>query len=513
MTSLVCAEAGMGGGIDRTGGMGKVSTAEKTMVRTLMIRRPRPARSNDRFVPMQLTSVAAILLSAALLMAAAPARASYKPHRKHAVSHRHRQVRTGTVAYHALLLEDADTGRIIYDYNGGIEWPPASMAKMMLLMVAEDQIKAGRFHLNSPATITANAAFTGGSHLGLHPGDVIPLGELMKAALIRSANDAAVAVAEEVCGSTSRCVQMMNARAQSLGMAHTVYGTVEGLPPTPLHDADITDAYDLATLARALIHQTDLLQWSSMETAPFDDGAATLHNTNHLIGHFEGADGIKTGFTLKAGFNLTATAQRGNMRLIAVVLGAPSNGQRFVQAAKLLDWGFDNFEKIEIVQQGQLLPMHVRVGANEVMQPVAQRTVWAVVPKKDRGEIKMDFAVPTSLYGPLVSGQTVGQVIVRNRSEVVATFEAVSPLPAGQQQFPIGQQPAVAGAPTAPVAEVANERGATIRVTTPGAEAAAPVPALAAPTNAAAAIAAQMNTAVAPTNAAVPTNQIATPVR
>ena len=199
--------------------------------------------------------MAAILLSAAILMAAAPARAaSAKPHRKHRVSHHH--VRTGTVVpYHALLLEDADTGRIIYDYNGGIEWPPASMAKMMLLMVAEDQIKAGRFHLSSPATITANAAFTGGSHLGLHPGDVIPLGELMKAALIRSANDAAVAVAEEICGSTSRCVQMMNARARSLGMAHTVYGTVEGLPPTPLHDADVTDAYDLATLARALIHQ------------------------------------------------------------------------------------------------------------------------------------------------------------------------------------------------------------------------------------------------------------------
>ena len=133
----------------------------------------------------------------------------------------------------------------------------------------------------------------------------------MKAALIRSANDAAVAVAEEICGSTSRCVEMMNARAQSLGMTHTVYGTVEGLPPTPLHDADVTNAYDLATLARALIHSTDLLQWSSMETASFDDGAAMLHNTNHLIGHFEGADGIKTGFTLKAGFNLTATAQRG----------------------------------------------------------------------------------------------------------------------------------------------------------------------------------------------------------
>src|ERR1700726_2433388 len=117
--------------------------------------------------------VVATVLSAAALIAASPARASLKPHHKHAVSRRHRQIRIGTVAYHALLLEDADTGRIIYDYNGGIQWPPASMAKMMLLMVAEDEIKAGRSSLNSPVTISANAAYVGGSHLGLHPGQVI----------------------------------------------------------------------------------------------------------------------------------------------------------------------------------------------------------------------------------------------------------------------------------------------------------------------------------------------------
>src|SRR5512146_2571230 len=120
----------------------------------------------------QLFSVA-LILSALVLMTAAPARANYKAHRRHAASRHHRKVHTGTVPYHALLLEDADTGRILYDYNGGIQWPPASMAKMMLLMVVEDQIKAGRFHLNSPVTITADAAYVGGSHLGLHPGQAV----------------------------------------------------------------------------------------------------------------------------------------------------------------------------------------------------------------------------------------------------------------------------------------------------------------------------------------------------
>ncbi|HZZ07089.1 MAG TPA: serine hydrolase [Candidatus Binataceae bacterium] len=438
-----------------------------------------------RFRRRKLILVPAILLSAAVFLAGAPARASYKPHRRHAFSHRHRALRVGTVAYHALLLEDADTGRILYDYNGSIQWPPASMAKMMLLMVAVDQIKAGRLNLNSPASISANAALTRGSRLGLRAGDVIPLGELMKAALIRSANDAAVAVAEAVCGSTERCVQMMNARAQSLGMTQTVYGTVEGLPPTPLHDADVTDAYDLATLARALIHQTNLLQWSGMETAPFDDGAAMLRNTNHLIGHFEGADGIKTGFTLKAGFNLTATARRGDLRLVAVVLGAPSNAQRFVQAAKLLDWGFDNFERVVVVKQGELLPVQVRVGADEVMHPVAQRTIAVIVPKRDVSALKMDFAVPASLYGPLASDQTVGQVIVRDGSEVVGTVNAVCP-------SPIGLQSAAVGSLSVPTTAVANESGTMGQVAVPVNQLAAPLPAIATPASAAVAPIAQV---------------------
>ncbi len=372
------------------------------------------------------------LVSAVLLLAGGTARASYRPRRRHAVTRRHHQVHLSGARYHALLLEEADTGRILYDYNGGIDWPPASMAKMMLLLVAEDQIKAGRIHLNDPVIISPNAASTRGSHIGLRVGQIIPLAELMKAALIRSANDAAVAVAEKACGSTERCVELMNERARNLGMAHTTYGTVDGLPPLPLHDVDTTDAYDLATLGRALIHQTDLLEWSGMETASFDEGLAMLHNTNHLIGHFEGCDGLKTGFTLRAGFNLTATAKRSDMRLIAVVLGAPSNGQRFAQAAKLLDWGFDNYEKVVAIRQGELLPVQVRVGSDEVMQPVAQRTVSVVVAKKDFSAIKMDYAVPTSLFGPLTPNQTVGQVIVRSGGEVLGTVDAICPLAASQ---------------------------------------------------------------------------------
>lgn len=379
-----------------------------------------------------------------LLMAPSAAQASYSRHRRHVVArhwhhyhHYHHRYHHPAVLYHALLLEDADTGQILYDYNGGIQWPPASMAKMMLLLVVEEQIKAGRVHLDDPVTITAKAAHTGGSTVPLRPGEVLPLRELMKAALIHSANDAAVAIAQHVCGSTAHCVELMNAQAKALGMTHTVYHTVEGLPPRPLHDVDTTDAYDLAKLARVIIHDTDLLKWSGMATAPFDHGLLILHNTNHLVGHFKGCDGLKTGFTIKAGFNLTATAIRGDIRLIAVVLGAPNNFERFAQAAKLMSWGFDNFEKVTVLKHGQLLPVHVRVGTSgttEMMQPVAEHTVTVLVRKKQARAIKIDYAVPDSLYGPLVPDQTVGHVIVRDGNGVLAECAAICP-------FPIGPQP------------------------------------------------------------------------
>jgi serine-type D-Ala-D-Ala carboxypeptidase (penicillin-binding protein 5/6) len=447
------------------------------------------------------------LATAALLVAGGSALASYKPRRKHAIPRRHQHVHLSGAPYHALLLEDADTGKVLYDYNGGLDWPPASMAKMMLLLVAEDQIRTGRIHLTDPVIISPNAASTRGSHIGLRAGQIIPLAELMKAALIRSANDAAVAVAEEACGSTEHCVELMNQRARNLGMTHTTYGTVDGLPPTPLHDVDTTNAYDLATLARALIHQTDLLEWSGMETASFDEGLAILHNTNHLIGHFEGCDGLKTGFTLRAGFNLTATAKRADMRLVAVVLGAPSNNQRFVQAAKLLGWGFDNYEKVVVIKEGEVLPVRVSVGSESV-QPVAQREVSVIVPKKDSGAIKMDYAVPTSLFGPLTPNQTVGQVIIRSGGEVLGTVDAVYPSAGGQPHtttISATNPPAAANTTSATVAPAVVAAPASAAV---GSQVAAPPAPLAPPMTAPQAA----PTRVAGGVAGAP-NQVAVPVR
>jgi len=250
----------------------------------------------------------------------------------------------------------------------------------------------------------------------------------MKAALIKSANDAAVAIAEKVGGSVEATVRMMNRRAQELGMTHTLYQTVDGLPPRPTHDADVTTARDLARVAYQIIHTTDLLKWSSQEECPFDGGVCMLHTTNHLIGHFEGCDGLKTGFTFQAGFNLTATAKRGNLRFISVILGAPSNNQRFAQSSKLLDWGFDHFRSVSVLRGGEPLPVHVQVGPTASIQPVAPRDVNVVLPRSEAGDIRLEYQVPSAVNGPLTSGERVGEVLVQCHGETVTEVNAVSPI-------------------------------------------------------------------------------------
>jgi len=368
----------------------------------------------------------ALMLSAAVVLAASPAGATAQWRRVHHAKH------TASAApaplYHGALLEDADSGRVLMAYNADMEWPPASMAKMMNLLVAQEQINAGRFSGNDPVRISERAAHTGGSRVGLKEGDVYPLRELMKAALVKSANDAAVAVAEKIGGSVEAMVRMMNERAQELGMTHTEYQTVDGLPPRPTHDADRTTAYDLATVARAIIRETNLLMWSGQPHMDFDNGVAVLNNTNHLIGRFDGADGLKTGFTTMAGFNVTATAKRGDMRLIAVILGAPSNNQRFAQAGRVLEWGFEQFTAVSLLRSNQPLPVHVQVREGPQIQPVAASDLKVVMPKADAQSVRLVYDVPPAINGPVATGEPLGRVIVQEQGQQITEVMAISPI-------------------------------------------------------------------------------------
>ncbi len=378
-------------------------------------------------------ALAAAILACATMAGSATAIASKQAPRGHKLSHGRKSVAVAHAAtdgrlYKGALLEDADSGRVLLAYNADMEWPPASMAKMMLLLVAQEQIAQNRFSLNDMVRISERSAHTGGSRVGLKEGDVYPLRELIKAALVKSANDAAVAVAEKVGGSVEAMVRLMNQRARELGMTHTEYQTVDGLPPRPTHDADRTTAYDLATVGRAIIRETNLLEWSGQESVDFDGGVAMLHNTNHLIGHFDGCDGLKTGFTYQAGFNVTTTAKRGNMRIIAVILGAPSNAQRFAQAAKLMEWGFARYTAVSLLKSGQPLPVQVQVHRGPLIQPVAASDLKVVMPKTDVSSLKLVYDVPPTVDGPVRAGESLGRVIVHNQGEVVTEVSAISPI-------------------------------------------------------------------------------------
>ncbi len=376
-------------------------------------------------------NLAIIILAAVSLLGSTPADATKLLPRRHKISHTRKTPPargTGNPLYKGALLEDADSGRVLLAYNADMEWPPASMAKMMLLLVAQEQINSGRFKPTDVVRVSERSAHTGGSRVGLKDGDVYPLRELMKAALVKSANDAAVAVAEKIGGSVEAMVRMMNQRANELGMLHTEYRTVDGLPPRPGHDADHTDAYDLAIVGRAIIRETNLLAWSSQESMDFDDGVCMLHNTNHLVGHFEGCDGLKTGFTSQAGFNVTTTAKRGNMRLIAVILGAPSNQQRFAQAAKLMNWGFDRFTAVSLLRSGEPLPVQVQVQAGPTIQPIAAGDLKVVLPKEDVSGVKLVYDVAPMIQSPVTTGESLGRVLVHYQGQTLTEVSAISPI-------------------------------------------------------------------------------------
>ena len=227
--------------------------------------------------------------------------------------------------FEAYAVADAADGKILEGLNVNLRWPQASLTKLMLAVVVMDQIERGALHLSDRVTVSRKAEGMGGSQVFLKAGETFSLDELMRAALVESANDAAFAVAEHTAGSSDEFVKLMNAKARALGMPDTEFHCVHGLPPAKGGADNITTCSDMIQLAREALQHPHILEWTSIEQTTFRSGTLPISNKNKLVGRVPGVDGLKTGYTRRAGFNIVATAKTGDRRLIVVVLGSPES--------------------------------------------------------------------------------------------------------------------------------------------------------------------------------------------
>jgi serine-type D-Ala-D-Ala carboxypeptidase (penicillin-binding protein 5/6) len=332
--------------------------------------------------------------------------------------------------YHSALLIDPESGRVLFEKEATRLWPPASMVKMMVALVAIEAIRSGEARLDDPVRVSRLASRTGGSRVFLRANEVLAFDELLRAMMVASANDAAVALSEALAGSTDAMVDRMNRRARELGMKDTVYHSVNGLPPKRgAGEPDITSAIDLATLARKLLEYPEVFRYSGLRYASFRGGRTRLHNTNHLVGTMDGVDGLKTGYYRLAGFNLTATASRNGLRLIAVVLGCPTLRSRFDLARDLLEWGFANYSRMDLVRAGESLAVDLPVanGTAASLRPVAAEGASFLVRKNESRDLKIRFQLPALVTAPVAKNQPLGEIIVHDGEVVVDVIPAVAP--------------------------------------------------------------------------------------
>ncbi len=305
----------------------------------------------------------------------------------------------------AVLMEES-TGTVLFAQNAEEAMPPASVTKIMTLLLVMEAIDAGVIHLDDTVTVSANAASMGGSQIFLKEGEQMKLEDLLKSVVIASANDAAVALAEYICGSVDVFVQKMNQRAAELGMENTTFENVTGLDDTAVNH--LTSAKDIALMSRALIAHPTILQYSSIWMDTIRDGAFGLTNTNRLVRFYNGCTGLKTGSTAKAGFCVSVTAKRNGLSLICVIMGAESRDIRNTEAAKLLDWGFASFGLYQAeATEDVAIPV---LGGMKDSCALSAEPFSCVLSKTKLSEVQQTVRLPESVTAPVKAGEQIGEI-------------------------------------------------------------------------------------------------------
>lgn len=315
------------------------------------------------------------------------------------------------------VLMEASTGKVLFEKNAHEQRPCASITKVMTLLLVMEALDEGRIHLEDMVSASEHASSMGGSDIWLEPGETMSVDDLLKATVIVSANDAAVALAEYVSGSEEAFVQRMNERAAELGMTNTVFKNCNGLD----EDGHVTTAYDIALMSRALIQHEKIFDYTQVWMDELRGGKTQLVNTNKLLKSYSGITGLKTGTTGKAGSCMAATAERDGMSLVAVVLGCASTEDRFSSAASLLDVGFSGWAlTAPSLSSDALAPIAVEKGMQSTVAVEADPLTGVVVPKGREGEVVCETTMEETLTAPVEQGQAVGEVTCVLDGEVLA---------------------------------------------------------------------------------------------
>ena len=306
----------------------------------------------------------------------------------------------------ALLIE-AETGTILYEKNKDERLAPASVTKIMTLLLVVEAIEDDRIKITDEVVISKHAASMGGSQVFLEEGERMTVEELLKCTVIASANDAAVALAELIYGSEGAFVDIMNKRAIELGLQNTNFENATGLDDDT--KAHYTSAYDIATMSRYLIRYDLITKYASLWQDTIRNGEFTLTNTNRLVRYYDGCNGLKTGSTDKAGYCISAAAKRDGMQLIAVIMGAETRDERNEAARALLDYGFSNYS---IYSEDEKIVEEIRVTKGKVDKLIAYSTKFETVIEKGKiKKINLVYDIPEYLSAPVVENEVIGKII------------------------------------------------------------------------------------------------------
>lgn len=325
----------------------------------------------------------------------------------------------GLNAKSAILMEDS-TGKVLYESNPDERVPIASVTKVMTMLLIMEAVDSGKITLDDMVTVSENAMSYGGSTMFLETGEQLTVNDMMKGIAVASANDGCVAMAEHLAGSESAFVDMMNAKAQELGMENTHFMNTNGLD----EDDHYSSARDVAIMSRELIKHKTIFNYTSIWMDTLRGGKFQLANTNKLIRFYDGANGLKTGSTSKALCCLSATAKRNDMQLIAVVLGAPTSAERFSSAKSLLDYGFANYAvNTQVTAGDEVDRVHVEKGVDNEVGVVAGDTYSTLVKKGQEDNVTKEVIIDEQITAPLEAGEKIGTMKISRDGETLAEID------------------------------------------------------------------------------------------